>query len=187
MEDSIVLDTRRHQEFNERFEIRLNQQTKEHDRLQGDYRILTEEIQQKQRILHELQTKSQQHLQLERDIELTREEYYQLKDELDQFAYTLRFSIEEELKIYEALLNSVERKLIVQSNDYRPLKNQMMKTTESNSYEIAQSMLGLNEIQCSLNAKRSVEWEEKYLQRRFRITRRYLGKMSNEIHSESID
>lgn len=177
MKDSFILDTRRHQEYNQRFEIRFNQQTKEHDRLQGDYRILTEEIQQKQRIRNELQTKAQQHLRLERDTELTREEYYQLKDQLDQLTYTLRFSIEEELKIYEALLNSVERKLIVQSNDYRPLKNQMMKTTKSNSYEIAQSMLGLNEIQCSFNEKRSVEWEEKYLQRRFRINRRYLGKI----------
>ena len=41
---------------------------------------------------------------------MTRAEYYALKDELDRLAYTLRFSVEEELKIYEALLNSLHRK-----------------------------------------------------------------------------
>lgn len=149
---------------NERFEMYLT----EHERLQRDYRILTEEIQAKQRILRELQSKNHQRVHLEHETQLTREEYHQLKDELDQFAYTLRFSIEEELKIYETLLNTIERK----TTDYRPLK------TQSTRYTIAQSMLGLNEIQCE---KRSVQWEEKYLQRRFRINRRYLGRLIKEI------
>ena len=162
---------------------------------------MNEEILEKQRILHDLQiqmqTKVEQRTRLAQETDLSREEYYQLKDELDQLAYTLRFSIEEELKIYEALLNSVERKtstrvLIVQSNDYRPLKKCVNKTTESTKYQIAQSMLGLNRCEYSLEEEKNVrqqqhyekktaQWEDRYMQRRIRINRRYLGKIIREI------
>ena len=46
---------------------------------------------------------------LQQETDLLRQEYYSIKDELDKLVYTLRFSIEEELKIYEALLNSLDR------------------------------------------------------------------------------
>ncbi|CAF0775114.1 unnamed protein product [Rotaria sordida] len=111
-------DERRRREETQRFESRLDESTKEHDRLHNDYRILAEEVQHKRRILqdfeNELRNKArkhaEQHSRLEHDADLTRTEYYTLKDELDKLAYTLRFSVEEELKIYEALLNSLHRK-----------------------------------------------------------------------------
>ncbi|CAF3857712.1 unnamed protein product [Rotaria sp. Silwood1] len=109
---------RRRREEIQRFESRLDENTKEHDRLQNDYRILAEEIQHKRRILQDLENElrnkarkhAEQHARLEHDTDLTRTEYYTLKDELDKLAYTLRFSVEEELKVYEALLNSLHRK-----------------------------------------------------------------------------
>jgi len=114
----LFLDERKRREETERFESRLDQSTKEYDRLQNDYRILAEEIQHKRRALQDLENElrnkarkhAEQHARLEHDTDLTRAEYYALKDELDKLAYTLRFSVEEELKIYEALLNSFQRK-----------------------------------------------------------------------------
>ncbi|CAF3413573.1 unnamed protein product [Rotaria socialis] len=111
-------DERRRREETQRFESRLDESTKENERLQNDYRILSEEIQLKRRTLQDLETElrnkarkhAEQHAHLEYDTDLTRTEYYALKDELDKLAYTLRFSVEEELKIYEALLNSLQRK-----------------------------------------------------------------------------
>lgn len=188
-------ETRQQREQTEqRFESRLNEQTEVRDRLQSDYQILTEEIQEKQRILHELETqlrtKVEQRTRLTQETDVTREEYYQLKDELDQLAYTLRFSIEEELKIYEALLNAVERKTNAQvSMNYRPLKGMITKT----KYDIAQSMLGLSQsistderqqVNIQRCEKKTVQWEDKYMQRRIRITRRYLGR--NEMYRKSI-
>ena len=113
-----LLDERRRREESQRFESRLEGNFREHERLQNDYRILSEETQRKRRALHDLENElrnkarkqAEQHARLERDTDLTRAEYYSLKDELDKMAYTLRFSVEEELKIYEALLNSLHRK-----------------------------------------------------------------------------
>jgi hypothetical protein len=114
----LFLDERRRREETERFESRLDQSTRDYDRLQNDYRILAEEIQRKRRALQDLENELrnkvrkhvEQHGRLEHDTDLTRMEYYTLKDELDKLAYQLRFSVEEELKIYEALLNSLQRK-----------------------------------------------------------------------------
>ncbi|CAF1130818.1 unnamed protein product [Adineta steineri] len=111
-------DERRRHEESQRFESRLDESTKEYDRLQNDYQILAEEMQRKRRILrnleNDLRTKARQHAEeharLEHNTSLTRAEYYALKDELDKLAYTLRFSVEEELRIYEALLNSLNRR-----------------------------------------------------------------------------
>lgn len=107
----------------QRFENRLDQNTKEYDRLQNDYQILAEEIQRKRRALNDLENElrnkkrkhAEQHAILEHNTDLTRAEYQRLRDELDKLAYTLRFSVEEELKIYEALLNSFQRKKEQQS------------------------------------------------------------------------
>ncbi|CAF3336896.1 unnamed protein product [Rotaria sp. Silwood2] len=124
-------DERRRREETQRFESRLDENTKENDRLQNDYRILAEEIQHKRRALQDLENElrnkarkhAEQHARLEHDTDLTRAEYYTLKDELDKLAYTLRFSVEEELKVYEALLNSLHRKkeerLAIDDSKYR--------------------------------------------------------------------
>jgi hypothetical protein len=74
-------------------------------------------MQRKRRALQDLENElrnkarkhAEQHTLLEHNTDLTRAEYYALKDELDKLVYTLRFSVEEELKIYEALLNSLHR------------------------------------------------------------------------------
>lgn len=115
-----IEDERRRREEAQRFESRLDECTNEYDRLQHDYRILAEEIQHKRRTLQDLENElrnknrkhSEQHANLEHDTDLLRTEYYGLKDELDKLAYTLRFSIEEELRVYEALLNSFQRKKV---------------------------------------------------------------------------
>ena len=195
----------------------LLNRTQEYDRMQTDYRTLTEEVQRKRRILQDLEKEgknkvrkhAEQHSRLEQETNLTREEYYQMKDELDKLAYTLRFSIEEELKIYEALLNSLDRQrtaprpLAVESNVSRLSKTSIMRTADvddSAKYGIAQGMLGQNQTstmttttkttrrtaqdvdrqqQISVRRNRDEkdlsELDEKYLQSRIRITRRYLG------------
>jgi hypothetical protein len=126
-----------------------------------------------------------------------------LKDELDKLAYTLRFSIEEELKIYEALLNSLDRQKNVRplaniSGSYQLSKISVRRTVDiddSTKYGIAQSMLGQNQTtttttkttkrvahendgqqQINIHRKDMSELDEKYLQSRVRITRRYQGK-----------
>ena len=213
----LVLDERRRREETQRFESRLTEQRKEHDRFQSDYRILAEEVQRKRRVLQELENEArkkgrkhaEQRSRLEEETEFTREEYYQMKDELDQLAYTLRFSIDEELKIYEALLNSLDRQrmvrpLAVESKTSRLSKSSIMRTTDvdnSAKYGIAQDMLGQNQttttaittkttrrtthdadrqetisIRRNHDEKDLSELDEKYLQSRIRITRRYLGK-----------
>ncbi len=114
----LFLDERRRREETQRFESRLEESTKEYDRLQNDYYILSEEMQHKRRALQDLENElrnkarkhAEQHAQLEHNTDLIRAEYYALKDQLDQLGYTLRFSVEEELRIYEALLNSFNRK-----------------------------------------------------------------------------
>lgn len=86
--------------------------------MQQNYRRMAEENQQKRRIVQDLENDlrnkarklAEERARLERETDMTRAEYYSLKDELDKLAYTLRFSVEEELKIYEALLNSLHRK-----------------------------------------------------------------------------
>lgn len=123
----MFLDERRRREETQRFESRLEQSTKDYDGLQNDYRILAEEIQHKRRALKDLENElrnkarkhAEQHAILEHNTDLTRAEYQRLRDELDRLAYTLRFSVEEELKIYEALLNSFQRKKEEQQQQQR--------------------------------------------------------------------
>ncbi|UJR35164.1 hypothetical protein I4U23_027932 [Adineta vaga] len=111
-------DERRRREETQRFESRLDESTKDYDQLQNDYRSLSEEMQRKRRMLQDLENdlrnkarkNAEQHARLEHETDLTRAEYNALKDELDKLAYTLRFSVEEELRIYEALLNSLNRR-----------------------------------------------------------------------------
>jgi chromosome segregation ATPase len=220
----ILDERRRHREETQRFESRLNEQTKEYDHLQSDYRTLAEEIQRKRRILQDLEnearTKARKHAEqnarLEQDTNLIREEYYLLKDELDKLAYTLRFSIEEELKIYEALLNSLDRQKNIRSSTDELTAFQLSKTSitrtsdidDSKKYrnvdrdlsEILQHMLGQNQtttttttkttrrsnydndgqqqinISRNRNEKDISELDEKYMQRKIRITRKYKGK-----------
>ena len=114
------LDERVHREMTREFESRLERSTNDYDRLQNDYRIVAEDIQHKRRALQDLESELrnkrrkhiEQHTQLEQDTDYTRAEYYSLRDDLDKIAYQLRFSVEEELKIYEALLNSFQRKRV---------------------------------------------------------------------------
>ncbi|CAF1245360.1 unnamed protein product [Adineta ricciae] len=111
-------DERRRREETQRFESRLEESTKQYDQLQNEYRSLSEEMQRKRRMLQDLENElrnksrknAEQHARLEHETDLTRAEYQALKDELDKLAYTLRFSVEEELRIYEALLNSLNRR-----------------------------------------------------------------------------
>ncbi len=139
----IFLDERKRREETQRFESRLDQSTKDYDRLQNDYRILAEEIQHKRRALQDLENElrnnarkhAEQHAQLEHDTDLTRAEYYSLRDELDKLAYKIRFSVEEELKIYEALLNSLQRKkderLPIDDSKYRQTTKHYISTISS--------------------------------------------------------
>ena len=147
--------------------------------------------------------------------DLTREEYYTLKDELDKLAYTLRFSIEEELRIYEALLNSVDRQKATrastdQSTGFRSSETIIDNSTkyrqggEQNQSDILKQMLGQNETRTTTTTtKRTTrrsghendgqqqqikisrhrneteiapELDEKYMQSKLRITRKYKGK-----------
>lgn len=117
---SVCLDERVHREMTREYESRLQQSTNDYDRLQNDYRIVAEDIQHKRRALQDLELELtnkrrkhiEHHTQLQQDTDFTRAEYYSLRDDLDKIAYQLRFSVEEELKIYEALLNSFQRKRI---------------------------------------------------------------------------
>jgi chromosome segregation ATPase len=130
-------DERRRRDETQRFESRLDQSTKEYDRLQNDYRIIAEEIQHKRRALQDLENElrnkarknAEQHALLEYNTALTRDEYYRLKDELDKLAYTLRFSVEEELKIYETLLNSFQRKKEQQQQPRLPIDDSKYRQT----------------------------------------------------------
>ncbi len=130
-----------------------------------------------------------------------------MKDELDKLAYTLRFSIEEELKIYEALLNSLDRQKNVRplaniSGGYHLSKITVRRTADiddSAKYGIAQSMLGQNQTttkttkrvapendgqqEINIHRKDMSELDEKYLQSRVRITRRYQGKTKSLLFS----
>ena len=102
--------------MNREYESRLAQSTNDYDRLQNDYRIVAEDIQYKRRALQDLENELrnkrrkhiEQHAHMEHDTDMTRAEYYSLRDDLDKLAYQLRFSVEEELKIYEGLLNSFQ-------------------------------------------------------------------------------
>jgi hypothetical protein len=90
-------------------------------------------MQRKRRTLQDLDNElrnkarkhAEQHNQLQHETDLTRAEYYSLKDELDKLAYTLRFSVEEELRIYEALLNSFNRK----KEEYLPIDDSKYRQT----------------------------------------------------------
>ncbi|CAF1420312.1 unnamed protein product [Rotaria magnacalcarata] len=112
------LDERQYQEHILHFENLLDEHTKEYDSLESDYRILAEKIQHKRWALVDLENqaklqarrRSEQHARLEHDINLALAEYYELKDQLDQLIYTIRFDIDQELKIYEVLLNSLYQK-----------------------------------------------------------------------------
>lgn len=86
--------------------------------MQNDFRNINEEIQNKRRLLKDLENElrnkhrqnAEQHLRLEYNTNLTKNQYLTMRNELDKLAYQLRFSVEEELKIYEALLNSFQKK-----------------------------------------------------------------------------
>ncbi|CAF0815397.1 unnamed protein product [Didymodactylos carnosus] len=101
-----------------RLESRMEERQREHDHWNNEYRRLLEDTQRKRRLLLDLESEqdSQQRKDydkqeyLKQSTDILRQEYYQLKDELDRLGYNLRFSVEEELKIYEALLNSLHRK-----------------------------------------------------------------------------
>ncbi|CAF1119985.1 unnamed protein product [Adineta ricciae] len=202
-------DERHRREEMRRFETRLNEYTKEHDHLQSDLRTLAEENKRKRRLLQDLENEArnktrkhaEQHAQLQKDADLTRAEYYALKDELDKLVYTLRFSIEEELKIYEALLNSLHRQ-----KDPRPSLNvstniRQTKTSDRNLYGIEHDILNQNQTtttttsrttkrstqehdgkqQININRTRAQqevsELNEKYMQSKIHITRKYKGNI----------
>ncbi|CAF0946096.1 unnamed protein product [Adineta ricciae] len=202
-------DERHRREEMHRFETRLNEYTKEYDHLQSDLRTLAEENKRKRRLLQDLENEArnktrkhaEQHAQLQKDTDLIRAEYYALKDELDKLVYTLRFSIEEELKIYEALLNSLHRQ-----KGPRPSLNvstniRQTKTTDRNLYGIERDILNQNQITTTTTArttKRSTqehdgkqqininmtraqqetsELNEKYMQSKIHITRKYKGNI----------
>lgn len=186
----------------------MTEHTKEYDHLQSDYRTLAEEIQRKRRILQDLENEArnkgrkhaEQHARLQRETDLTRDEYYIIKDELDKLAYTLRFSIEEELKIYEALLNSLDRQKTIRPSTNESTGFQLSKTAitrtsdidDSAKYNIARSMLGESQTKTTTTTrttKRTThdtdrqiiqkdipELDEKYMQSKIRITRKYKGK-----------
>ncbi|CAF0750941.1 unnamed protein product [Didymodactylos carnosus] len=105
-------------EQSNRFESKLEESQHEHDHWNNEYRRLLEDTQRKRRQLQDLESEQNsqqqkdhnQHERLKQTTNTLKEEYYQMKDELDRLAYSLRFSVEEELKIYEALLNSLHRK-----------------------------------------------------------------------------
>ncbi|CAF2796747.1 unnamed protein product [Rotaria sp. Silwood2] len=140
-------DEQRCREESQHFENCLQEHTKEYDRLESDYRKLAEEIQHKRQILKDLEnqvkTKAlkyvEQHAHLEHDTDLTRAEYYALKDELDKLVYTLRFSIEEELKIYEALLNSLDRESNADSSHNTSTHSRLSKTSITRTTDIDHS------------------------------------------------
>jgi DNA repair exonuclease SbcCD ATPase subunit len=208
-------DERRRREETQRFESRLTEHTKEYDQFQSDYRKLAEEIQRKRRILQDLENEArnkarkhaEQHARLQQDTDFTREEYYILKDELDKLAYTLRFSIEEELKIYEALLNSLDRQKNIRpstdtSTGFQLSKTSITKTADiddSAKYAIAQDMLGQTQTTTTTTTrttKRTTqdsdkhirrdlsELDEKYMQSKIRITRKYKGKKTKFFFSK---
>ncbi|CAF1058178.1 unnamed protein product [Rotaria sordida] len=135
-------------EETQHFENHLQEHTKEYDHLESDYRRLVEETQHKRRLLQDLENQAktqalkyvEQHARLEHDTDLTRAEYYALKDELDQLAYTLRFSIEEELKIYEALLNSLDREKDVHSSYNKSTHSGLSKTSITRTTDIDHSL-----------------------------------------------
>lgn len=118
MIERFFLDERRRREEKEKFENRLEQSTKQYDNLQNDFRNINEEIQNKRRLLKDLENElrnkhrqnAEQHSRLEYNTNLTKNQYLTMRNELDKLAYQLRFSVEEELKIYEALLNSFQKK-----------------------------------------------------------------------------
>lgn len=133
--------------------------TKSYNSLESEYQRLTEDIQNKRSILQDLENQAitnaqayaEQHAYIEHDIDLVRTEYHELKDDLDQLAYTIRFDIEEELKIYETLLNSLCR----QNEDYlhsyesmgcQPLKSPIKK---------------INNIDCSRKNQISIKSNDK--------------------------
>ncbi|CAF0831166.1 unnamed protein product [Rotaria sp. Silwood1] len=140
-------DKQRHRERTQHFENRLQENTKEYDRLESDYRRLTEEIQHKRQILQDLENQAktkalkyaEQHARLGHDTDLIRAEYYALKDELDKLVYTLRFNIEEELKIYEVLLNSLDRGKDVHSSLNKLTHSQLSKTSMTRTIDIDHS------------------------------------------------
>ncbi|UJR10661.1 hypothetical protein I4U23_014856 [Adineta vaga] len=207
-------DERRRREETHRFETRLNEYTKDFDQLQSDYRTLAEENQRKRRLLKDLENEArnkgrkhaEQHAQLQRDTDMTRAEYYALKDELDKLVYTLRFSIEEELRIYEALLNSLHRKkdprpALDISTNIRQTKTTINENTDRNRYAIEKDILNQNQKtttsttrttkrsgqeidrkqQINIDKTRATqevsELSEKYMQNKIHITRKYKGKM----------
>ena len=96
--------------------LRLTDKTKEFESLQDHYRRMTEENQRKRRLLQDLdndrRNKVRRHTEhntrLKQDRDIARTEYHIVKDQLDQLVQKLRFNIEDELKIYETLLNSFQ-------------------------------------------------------------------------------
>jgi hypothetical protein len=147
------------------------------------------------------------HARLEQETDLTRAEYYTLKEELDKLVYTLRFSIEEELKIYQALLNSLDRQTPIrpstdESTGFQLSRSSILRTNDvgSDRYGIQKNMLDQNQIktttttrttrrfaqesdgqqQININRTRSQhdtsELDEKYMQSKIHITRKYKGK-----------
>ena len=171
------LDERRRRDELQRFETRLSDNAKENERLQNQYRTLAEENQRKRRNLQDLENEArnkarqnaEQNARLRQSTELTRAEYQTLRDQLDQLVHRLKFSIEEELKIYETLLNSVHRQkdtrpslgygtttattttktsLMDDSKDYRPLAPLLEKpstTSDADVYGVQQNMLDRNQ------------------------------------------
>jgi hypothetical protein len=110
-----ILDERQRREQLQRIETRLVEHGNEHERLQTDYRTMFDENQRKRRLLHDLEyearNKGQQHAdrhaRLQHETDRIRMEYHTVKDQLDQLVHTLKFNVEDELRIYEKLLDSV--------------------------------------------------------------------------------
>ena len=150
----VRLDERRRRDELQRFETRLSDNAKENERLQAQYRTLAEENQRKRRNLQDLENEArnkarqnaEQNARLRQSTEMTRTEYQTLRDQLDQLVYQLKFSVEEELKIYETLLNSLRRQqdtrpavgyaktsLMDESKDYRPLLAPLIEKASTTS------------------------------------------------------
>ena len=193
-----------------RLESRLNEQTKEFDHLQTDYRKLAEDVQRKRKMFQDLENdlrnkkrhNRDQHSRLQDETDRLRNEYLLLKDELDKLAYTLRFSIEEELKVYEALLNAAEK----QKTERPTTTTTVVKhrqNVEGNQTDLLKQMLGQNQMTTTTTTTKRVtrrsghenegqqmkitrhrtenevepELDEQYLQRKVRITRKYKGNI----------
>lgn len=118
MKISSTVEENRSNDDERRWQSRLNDRRKDFERYQNEFRKLNEENQRKRRIFKDLDNERRNKARrqaehtdrLIRDRDLSKAEYNLIKDQLDQLAEKLKFGIEEELKIYETLLNSFQQR-----------------------------------------------------------------------------